>query len=397
MRNRGALRFVVIAAAANVIALLPAFLLGALSVFIAEDLKLGVTTVGLTVGAFFLAVCLTSIPNGRIVEWLGISAGVWVFALVSAGVMTLFAVGVHDSVSLLLASFAAGVVASFGQLVANLALGWGVRPGKLGLAFGISQSAIPAATFLSGLAVPIVTVQNWVVAFACGAGIALVLLFCSTFIHVRSDRRRDVPVRERESSWGQVSATHYVLIAFGSMFGAIATIPVLTFAVPAAIQVGSQPATSGVMLAAICGLTIMTRIALGATADRIRTTHHLVVVSVMLAVGVIGTVLLAWGGGGVFAFYLGITLALAIGNGWQGFLLYSIVRRNSHAPAAASSLALAGGSFGSAVGPFVFGLLVETGSFQIAWVSTALAGVVAAVFLLCARASASDAHPVVAA
>lgn len=384
-------RVVAAAVVANVMALLPVFLLGALSVFIEKSLDLSPAELGAAVGSFFLGVCITSVPNGRLAERLGVRRALICFALASTVVFLLFAIANHGLVLLILLSGVAGAVGGFGQLAANLTLGRGVTGRALGLAFGISQSAIPAAAFLAGMAVPLYGVgESWRWAFAGSALFAVLFAIVSGPVTGRSTIvplvvAPHVPATERPAKRrATVRTNSLLLVSLASMFGSIATIPVLTFLVSAAMNVGFSATNAGFMLASISALTIGVRVFLGAFAERMGR-FHFGMIATMLGTGAIGTAWLATGNDDHTLFFFAALLALGIGNGWQGVLFYSIVHSNGNAPAAASAVVLAGGSLGAAVGPVVFGIVVETSSFGAAWVTTAVAAAIAAGFMVVAK------------
>ena len=379
-----------LAVTANITALFPAFLLGSLSVFIRQDLHLRHVEVGAAVGIFFLAVCLTSVPNGRLVERLGVRLALKVFAFSSSIVMLGFAIAGHGFASLMIISAVSGILGGFGQLVANLALGWGVPERSLGLAFGISQSAIPAAAFVAGLLVPFFGADGgWRWGFVCGAVISAAFGAASPRLAQETRTRHD-----SADDFGRPSVrgirhpermTSLWLLALASGFGSVATIPVLTFLVSGAVRVGFSSALAGLVLAVVCGLTVAVRVGLGTVITRVGTTRHLTLVASMLLVGAVGTAALALDSADKTLFLVAVTLSLAVGNGWQGLLFYSVVLKNGDSPAAASAVLLAGGSLGAAFGPLIFGVVVEVGSFGAAWATTAAAGVVAAMFMLIAK------------
>lgn len=381
-----------LAVTANITALFPAFLLGSLSAFIRQDLHLRHAEVGAAVGIFFLSVCLTSVPNGRLVERLGVRLALKVFAFSNSIVMLSFAIVGHGFVSLLIISAVSGILGGFGQLVANLALGWGVQERSLGLAFGISQSAIPAAAFVAGLSVPFFGVDGgWRWGFVCGAVIAAAFGAASSRLVSVSGTRRHRGGDSGHPSPRRGSATERTtslwLLALASGLGSIATIPVLTFLVSGAMRVGFSSALAGLILAFVCALTVVVRVGLGRVITRVSTGRHLTIVASMLLIGAIGTATLTLDNHDKTLFLVAVTFSLAIGNGWQGLLFYSVVLKNGDTPAVASAVLLAGGSLGAAFGPLIFGVVVEFGSFATAWAATAAAGVMAALFMLLAKGS----------
>ena len=149
---------------------LPAFLIGGLSVRVREELGFGEAALGLAVAAFFVTSSLLSALMGRLVERLGYRRGMYLAALCSAASM-LGVAGLAASWAGLVACLVVGGLANaVSHPAANLSLAREVPAGRQGLSFGIKQAAIPAATLLAGLAVPTVAVTlGWRWAFAGGA------------------------------------------------------------------------------------------------------------------------------------------------------------------------------------------------------------------------------------
>jgi len=115
----------------------------------------------------------------------------------------------------------------------------------------------------------------------------------------------------------------------------------------------------------------------------------------MLGAGVAGFVMLATGSPALVV--PGVLLAFAAGWGWPGLFNFAVVRTNPGAPAAATGVTQTGASGGAAVGPILFGLVVEAAGYGTAWLSSgalALAAVVTILFgrrmVLRGRASSSS-------
>ena len=99
----------------------------------------------------------------------------------------------------------------------------------------------------------------------------------------------------------------------------------------------------------------------------------------MLATGVAGFAMLATGEAALIL--PGALLAFAAGWGWPGLFNFAVVKTSPGAPAAATGVTQTGASGGAALGPLIFGLVVEAASYDVAWlVSGAIAlGALAAI------------------
>jgi len=153
-----AYRPVLLAVAVATAGVLPAFLTGGLAVQIRAELGFGAGGLGLAVAVFFAFSALFSAVSGRVVERIGSSTGMRVSALIGAASLVAVAV-LAGSWWWLVACL---VVGGLGNAIAHpsphLLLAGEVPQERQGLAFGVKQAAIPAATLLAGLAVPILAV-----------------------------------------------------------------------------------------------------------------------------------------------------------------------------------------------------------------------------------------------
>jgi hypothetical protein len=103
----------------------------------------------------------------------------------------------------------------------------------------------------------------------------------------------------------------------------------------------------------------------------------------MLIAGTVGFVLLATGVSWLFA--LGTMLAFGAGWGWHGLFNFAVVKYNRNAPAAATGITQTGAAAGSAVGPFLFGVILESTSYGTAWLSAGAGALVAVAAILAGR------------
>ena len=135
--------------------MLPGFLVGALALQIRGDLDASVEAVAAGVSVFFLAGAFGAGPGGRLSERTGAlramtrqRAGDAVPACCSAGWSR------ARSSFCFACLVVAGLANAVAQPAINLFMADQVPPERQGLAFGIKQSAIPAAVLISGLALP---------------------------------------------------------------------------------------------------------------------------------------------------------------------------------------------------------------------------------------------------
>jgi len=119
------------------------------------------------------------------------------------------------------------------------------------------------------------------------------------------------------------------------------------------------------------------RLADGMSGGRLR------LVAGMLGAGVAGFVMLATGSPALVV--PGVLLAFAAGWGWPGLFNFTVVKSNPGAPAAATGVTQTGASGGAAVGPVLFGVVVEAAGYGAAWLFSGALALVALVAILAGR------------
>jgi predicted MFS family arabinose efflux permease len=356
---------------------LPPFLTGGLAVQMRTEFGFGAAALGIAVSLFFTTQALASTPSGRIVERIGPRRSMQAAALGSAASLLCIALFASSWNGLIGFLILGGLANAVSQVAANSALARGVRIERQGLAFGMKQAAIPAATLLSGLAVPLVgTTVGWRWAFT-GCALGALAIACTMPKTTESQVRRHTSERD-----GDMRLVPLILFAVGIGLGSAAAVPLGTFIVESGVVAGLRVEFAGLLLAAGGGVGIAARLALGWLADR-RPSGHLRIVAIMLVTGTVGFVLLATGAGWLFA--LGTVLAFGAGWGWQGLFNFAVVRYNPNAPAAATGVTQTGAAAGSAAGPFLFGLILEGTSYGTAWLSAGAAALLAVAAILAGR------------
>lgn len=357
MRRLAVLRqFAAAPAAANAGAL-PVFLTSALVLQIGADLGFETAGLGVAVGVYFASGALSSALMGRFAERLGPARALRVGALASA--VCLGAIAVLESFQALLAVLClGGFCNALTQPAANLFIARFVAARRRGLALALKQSAIPVATLLGGLAVPLVALRfGWRWAFAGAA-----LLACGAAALVPGGV---APMPDETSYRGRVAPTSAMLLLAASIgFGAAAAGCLAAFVVAGAVRVGIGNAQAGYLAAFASLLAIVVRLLAGARADR-RVGGHLRVVIALLLGGASGSVALVFGDARLFL--LAVPLAFGAGWGWPGLFNLAVVSHNSAAPGAATGITQTGTYLGAMLGPLLFGWVAKTVSWDIAW------------------------------
>jgi MFS family permease len=141
--------------------------------------------------------------------------------------------------------------------------------------------------------------------------------------------------------------------------------------VESSVAAGLRIDTAGFLLALGSAVNIVVRVGFGHLADGM-SGGRLRLVAAMLGIGIVGFALLATGERGLIL--PGALLAFGAGWGWPGLFNFAVVKTNPGTPAAATGVTQTGASGGAALGPLVFGLVVEATSYDVAWlVSGAIA------------------------
>ena len=374
-------RTILAASSALTTATLPVFLLGALSDAIRAELGLGDAAIGAAVTVMFVAAGLGAAPAGRVSERLGgptaLRIGVVVAGLATAAVGLL----AHAWWQLALPLVAVGGAVGLVDTGTARAFTDHVPAGGHGLAFGVKEASVPAASLLAGLALPTVSAAlGWRATFASTLVIVAIVLTVLPRGHVRArprSRRAAAPVRAR------VASPAVVRFAVGAGLGTGAATAAATFLVPAATAHGWSPAAAGGLLSGASIASIFMRVAMGRRADLVSGVP-VGTVAGMLAAGGAGAALLA-AGDLTAVTVTGAVLLLGGGWGWTGLAFLTIVRARPDAPAAAAGIVLTGLSVGGATGPLAFGAVAGGWSYGVAWILTATALVLGAAIVLSTR------------
>lgn len=354
------------AVAVSIAGVLPAFLVGALAVQLRADLGIGLAGIGLATASLFAVSGSLARPLGALVQRVGSRRGLTAAAVLSTA--SLAGVGLAQSYPVLVAALVVGGVGnSMAQPAANLSLSELGAEGRLGLAFGIKQSAIPAATLLGGLAVPgIALVVGWRWALAVAAVLALGVAGWAALSGLdRHARRRRGP----EAADRGLPRRGLLVLTIGGGLAAAASTSLGVFLVDSGVAAGLQPGQSGLLFAASSLLGLTGRIGFGWLADRHPRRSSYLVIANLLACGAVGYVLLA--SAALPAFVAGSLIAYGAGWAWTGLFHFAIVKDNRLAAASATGFVQTGLSLGAASGPLVFGVLAGATSYRIAWLGMA--------------------------
>lgn len=375
----------VVVSSALVLAALPLFMVGGLAVQIRAELGLTEAALGAAVTAGFVVGALSAPLGGRIADRIGPRTAVYVggtlstLSLVGLGVMVDSWAGMALFLSL------AGLAVAVTDPGLAILVKESVTEDAHGLAFGLKEASIPAATLLAGAAVPAVALTvGWRWAFAVG----LVPLFVVvSLLRKVTLRRSDVSRnpnsnQSTEGSPSRAPTRAIALTAIAAALGTTAASGVGVFLTESAVAMGMSPGAAGVLLAVGSVAGIVTRVGTGLTADRWGGVQFRLIAG-MLAVG--GVAIALGGSGNNLLLVLGTIGAFTGGWGWTGLYFLSLVKSSPSNPGAVAGIGTAGLGVGNAAGPVLFGLTAQTVSFRAAWLVAGLIAGLASLVMLAAR------------
>jgi MFS family permease len=360
---------------------------------------------GLAVSLCFAASALAANPAGRLVERVGPTGGLRLSASLSLLGLLVMAVLASAWWHVALAVALSGVANALAQVSTNVALASGVPTRRQGVAFGAKQAAIPTASLVAGLALPIVgLVAGWRLAFA---GAALVVAFaalrvprlealgaaaegevrrpCAGFRNPPDSPRAaatdcsETAPRGGEGRGGVRSRLLVLLAIAGLLAGAVGN-AIPTFTVDSSVARGIDESLAGLLLAAGSLASIAGRIGSGWVADR-RGSLGIAELATLTAIGALACAALALSHDSDTLFAVAVIAGFGAGWGWAGVIYFAVVRTHPQAPAAATAFVLSVVFVGNVIGPAGVGFIAQHGSYELAW------GVGAAVLALATAAA----------
>lgn len=352
---------------------MPVFLTGAVGVQVKSAFAIGDALLGLATGLFFLLSTVLSAPAGRFADRLGWQAAGWLTSALTGVSLLGVALFATSYASLIPFLVVGGLGFALTNPTSNLMLAVEMPKARLGLLFGIKQSAIPIATLLAGLSVPVVALTiGWRWAFAFAALIPVLAIG----VLPRRPRRSATAVPRRSAGPSiRVLDAPLVILAIGGGFGSISVGALNSFLVVGSVSAGISEAAAGTLVSVASVAGLASRLSSGLLADRSRS-GGLLPVAALLTAGATGFVLLS--AQTPVAVIAGAILAYGAGWGWNGMFHFAVVHHYPATPGTASGLAQTGLSAGVAAGPIIFGVLAEAAGYRWAWGAAAIAMAVAA-------------------
>jgi predicted MFS family arabinose efflux permease len=322
---------------------------------------------------FFLAGAFGAGWGGRLADHIGAIPAMRRSVFVTA--VSLGAAALAPSLIVLFVLLAvAGVANSVTQPAINLYVAEQIPADRQGLGFGIKQSGIPAAILVSGLALPLLALPlGWRPTLGLCALAPLAVGVALPGDGVEHVSRRTASRRPSRA---------LLLTALGAALATAGPSALGAYLVTSAVEVGIDEGTAGLLAALASGLSLATRVSLGARADR-RRDYGLAVVVLLLGAGSVGFALMA--SDSAAPFVLGALVAFTLGWGWPGLFNLAVVDANRETPASATGVSQTGIYAGAAGGPAVFGALAAGAGYGTAWLVVAVTTLLSAGVLWLAR------------
>lgn len=352
-------RAVVASIVVVMLGLSPAYLAGALGLQIRAELGLGATELGFAIGAFFAATAVLSPTLGAVADRIGTVRGLRLALLLVmvSSLMMMLTVGSYPA--LLLALIVGGISNGIAGPATSRLVAYHVQR-RRSLAFGLRQAAVPLATLVAGVSVPVIGLTlGWRYAFmlvglaafpvALAAGGAVVT---AEPRGTRSDDRVD-------------DLKGLVLAAVAFLFATAAGTALMSFVVDLSVDRGLGEATGGLVLSIVSIAGIIVRIGVGWLADR-PNVDAFSIMNRQILIGLAGFVLLILPSGAL-GLVVGASFAIAGGWGWTGLMAHVVAQGSPEGPARAAGIVQTGGASGGVLGPPIAGFLIDNFSHGSAW------------------------------
>lgn len=342
---------------------LPVFLTGAVGVQLRDSLEITATAIGLCLGVSFGVAALLSAPMGRLAQRLGPQRAFRAGLTVTACSMIAIAVFAESAVALACLLGIAGAANALNQPSANLLLASHVGPARLGFAFAVKQSGMPAAALVGGIAVPVVALTvGWEWAYA-GAGV-LALVVLTLLPTDRNDTAIPTRSSNGKAARPDMATSLLALYAAVGFLGALHAGAMTGFITSGAEESGLSPGVAGLVLSFGSATGIASRLYQGWRVDRsgMLPIQRIIALYLVGGIGALGLAIDV-----PLTYLLAPIPAFAFGWAWPGLFNLSVIRNNPSAPGAATGISQIGVFIGAATGPALGGVIIDTGGYRWLW------------------------------
>jgi MFS family permease len=355
---------------------LPGFLTASLAPRIRGDFAFGDSSLGLAVAIFYGVCAIASTPCGRLVERIGADSGIRIGAATTVACGLGVAAFAHSTAELILLLLVGGIGNALAAPGVSALLRREVAGHRQGLAFGAQQSGAPLGALLAGLALPAIAIPfGWRWAYVGVSGLAIVVSALAP-----TAAWEPAAARAGERHGRGLTAVH--ALALAAALASAAGVGLVSFLVTYSVDNGISEGAAGLLLGGVSLAATISRIALGAVADR-SGQDALRPVPRMLLLSVGGYLLLVSGQPALIV--VAALIAGSVGWAWPGALTLAVVQRSPEAPAWAVGVMMSGLFAGAVAGPLLIGLLADNGAFGAAWAMCAGFALLAALTIALTR------------
>lgn len=361
----------------TVITSTPVFLSGAANNLIRKDIGLGTGAIGILFSLYWMGSLFGSYISRRNNSSLSIDKSVGLSVLITSIALTLMCI--YPQVGMWLGAMIGGVVYGYSQPYTNFLLMRRCSTSIQGFAFGLKQAAIPAATLLCSLAIPVIAVPlGWRNLFGLIALFAFIYAILALIFS-----RNSVPEEKNTSKINKLPLNwHLSMLALVGALGAMIGNSLGGFLITSLTHGGFALVTAS-LIAAIASISnIFVRVIAGIVTDRTNVSPPRLLVF-MFIIGVVGTILLTRSSHP--AQIIGAILAYGGGWGWAGLLHYVTGLAYPRREKQATAVSQMGVSIGAASGPLLFGWLFSVLDSTQAWWIVTIAGLLACLAVLASR------------
>lgn len=370
--------------AAMAFSMLPLFLLGTLAPALIAEFDLTRPLLGALVTAGFGVAAVLSLAIGPVVDAVGARRSAVALFAVSGIALAVFATASHYLV-LVLAVGLAGVPQALANPSTNKIIAASVAPALRGGLIGVKQSGVQLGAFVAGLPLAwLADGVDWRVAVGVAAGLAL--LFAAAGLALPADPGpARIPVFAVSLSAGP---TVWWLLGFSVLLGSGIAAVNTYVALFATQELGFTARVAAALVAGLGVTGIVGRIAWSRLVSPARPAGAVLVPLCTAAVLAAVALLLSqhlWDG----LAWVGVLGVGAFAVAANAVSMLAVVAASTPQRTGRDSALVSAGFFaGFAVGPPVFGLLVEAGGYGVGWALVALEFAAAAVVVTLWRARA---------
>lgn len=351
----------------------PIFLPGALNTLIFDDIKLSYGGIGFVFTLYWTGSVIGAHKSRSITYNISINKLIS-FALFGT-FLSLLLMSFYPQIGLLIGALIGGFVYGYSQPFTNYLILKKCHASVQGFAFGLKQAAIPLATLICSLSIPLVAIPlGWRKVFEIIAVISLLY----AIINLLTDSRSKYEKSKEKSNLLPIN-NHLICLAVAGGCGAMIGNSLGGFLIVSFTHEGIPISTASLVAASASIVNIIVRVLTGTIIDKYPHLSNVLLIG-MFVTGILGTLLLI--SPISFMQILGALLAYGGGWGWAGLLHFVTGKSYPGYEAQATAVSQIGVSIGAAVGPLLFSLLFYSLNSNIAWGATALAGVIASLSVI---------------